>query len=91
MEKLKAIFKCRLCGGFVVSDMQSGREENPVSINQFKDGGIMADQYVLCNCPGFMTMAASEKVTELLKTYGVETTPTSELFGVAELYAVIKV
>lgn len=91
MEKLRAVFKCRLCGGFVITDMQEGREENPITINQLKAGGVRVDQFVLCNCPGFMTMAAAEKVTEVFKAYGVETTPLSELYGVADIYAVIKI
>lgn len=91
MEKLKAIFKCRLCGGFVITDMQEGRENNPVTIEQLKAGGLRVDQFVLCNCPIFMTMAAAEKVSHVLKNYGVETTPTSELYGIADIYAIIKV
>lgn len=91
MEKLKAVFKCRLCGNFVIADMQSGRENNPVTIKQFKDDGISHGHYVLCDCPGFMTLDTAETLTSILRRESPEAPPASELYGIADLIAIIKI
>ena len=89
MESIKAIFKCRVCGQYVVADSQLG-QKTPLTIEKLKSGGVLDDHCLLCECPGFMTPDVAEKIGEGLAAINIKTTPKSEFYGVADLVYMVK-
>ena len=89
-QNIKAFFKCRICGQLVITDVQVKRD-TPLTIEGLKADGILDDHCMLCECPGFMTLAAADRVGNNLSKSGVDVTPESEIYGVADLIQIIKI
>lgn len=91
MEKLKAIFQCRACGGFVVADMQKGRD-NKMILSDIEKDGILDDHCMAHRCPVHrMPKDEADKINFALTVDGMEAEECSDIRGVADLKYIAKI